>query len=60
MDDKFDKCRFYLYYDDFEGCSYTLCEPCTHSFYEPDKNKIIEAAREMGLSVIDLIALIEL
>lgn len=60
MMDKFDKCRFCCHYDDFDGCTNEFCARYSHEFYEPNKTRILEKAKELGISVVDLIALINL
>ena len=57
--DEFDKCRFCKHYDNFDGCVYVCgCIDCDS--YEPNKNRIIEKAKEKRMSVADVIALINL
>lgn len=56
--DEYSKCRFCKEYDDYyEGCEFG-CD--NHKGYTPDKHKIIDKAKETGLSVSDIIALIDL
>ena len=55
--DEFSKCRFCSYYDFFEGCEF-VCE--NKSSFKPNNNRIIETAKEKGISVSDLIELIEM
>ena len=55
--DEYCKCRFCQSYDEYEGCMWG-CE--NYGGYTPNKNKIIEAAKERGISVVDMIALINL
>lgn len=55
--DEYCKCRFCKSYDDYEGCLWG-CD--NYEGYQPDRNKIIEAAKEKGLSIVDMIALINL
>ena len=57
MDD-FDKCYFCQSYDTYDGCQDGWCE-CREDF-KPNKNRIIEEAKSRGLSVADVIALINL
>jgi hypothetical protein len=58
MMDEYDKCRFCKYYDNFDGCRKWYCE--NKDDYEPNKQRIIEKAKEAGLSVADVIALINM
>ena len=58
MMDEYDKCRFCKSYDDYEGCTDGWCE--NKDSYKPNKNRIIEKAKETGLSVTDVISLIEI
>ena len=55
---EFEKCRFCTHYDNFEGCGHS----CDHHYngFKPDNDKIIAKAKERGLSVIDVVALITL
>lgn len=57
MMDEFCKCRFCKSYDSYEGCEWG-CED--YNGYEPSKQRILEAAKEKGISVADVIALINL
>ena len=56
--DEFDKCRFCRRYDNFDGCTDGFC--VSNEFFEPHKARIIEKAKEMDVSVSDVIALINL
>jgi len=58
MMDEFDKCRFCRSYDNFDGCADDYCVSKEH--FEPHKERIIEKAKEMNVSVSDVIALINL
>lgn len=58
MMDEYDKCRFCKSYDDYDGCQNWYCE--RKGDYKPNKQKIIEKSRETGLSVADIVALIEM
>ena len=57
MIDEYNKCRFCKRYDDFDGCEFGCIN---HKGFEPNKFKIIEKSKETGLSVADIIALINL
>jgi hypothetical protein len=55
--DKFCKCRFCKSYDSFDGCEWG----CNNfEGYEPNKERLIEFAKEEGIRVTDVIALINL
>ena len=56
--DEYDKCRFCTYYDNYDGCQNGWCD--YKGDYKPDKRKIVEKSQETGLSVADIIALINL
>ena len=56
--DEYCKCRFCKYYDSFCGCVAMGCYE--HKEYKPNKKKIIEKSQETGLSVADVIALINM
>ena len=58
MMDEYDKCRFCKCYDNYDGCVSWNCYE--KSDYRPDKQRIIEKAKEKGLSISDVIVLIEL
>ena len=58
MLDEYSKCKFCLYYDGFDGCNNWFCE--NKNDYKPNKNRIVEKAKEKGVSVVDLIALINM
>lgn len=58
MLNEYDKCRFCRSYDDYGGCMNWFCS--NKDSYEPNKNRIIEKAKEENISVSDVIALIEM
>ena len=58
MLDEYDKCRFCKWYDNFDGCMAWACD--NKSGYEPNKDRIVEKSKEKGISVVDLIALINM
>jgi hypothetical protein len=58
MLDEFDKCRFCKYWDDYDGNMECWCED--RDGFEADKRRIIEKAKEMKMSIADVVALIEL
>lgn len=58
MMDEYCKCRFCKWYDSYEGCDGWGCDH--YSSYEPNKARIIEKAQEQGISVADVIALINM
>ena len=58
MMDEYAKCRFCKWYDNYEGCGSFTC--CNNSNYKPSKQKIIEKSQDTGLSVADIIALIDM
>lgn len=55
--DEFNKCNFCKWYDSYEGCEWG-CD--NHESFEPVKDRLIEKAKEKGISISDLIALINL
>ena len=57
MMDEYCNCRFCKSYDEYEGCEWG-CD--NFEGYESNKNRLIEKAKEKGISVADLIALINL
>ena len=57
MYDEYDKCRFCKWYDSYEGCE-NICDDKEQ--FEPNKDRLIEKAKEKNISVRDLIALINL
>ena len=58
MGDEFNKCYFCCYYDEFDGCESVGCY--NKNGYKANKNRIIEKAKEKGISVADVIALINM
>ena len=60
MLDQYDKCRFCKKFDDFDGCKDYFCESAIKEYFEPNRERIIEKAKEKGISVADLIALINM
>lgn len=56
---RFDKCRFCLHYDDFEGCKKYITI-VNKKCFAADKEKIIETAKDYKMSVADIVALITL
>ena len=60
MLDEYDKCRFCKKYDYFDGCTDYFCASATKEYFEPNRERIIEKAKENGISVVDLIALINM
>ena len=56
--DEYSKCRFCRSYDDYDGCTEWFCSD--KNYYRPDKNRIIAKAKEEGISVADVIALINM
>ena len=58
--DEYDKCRFCIKYDNFEGCRDWHCPTATKDYFQPNRERIIEKAKEKGLSVADVIALINI
>lgn len=57
---QYDKCRFCLNFDDWEGCENPYGDSGSHECFKANKSKIIETSREQGISVADLVALISL
>lgn len=57
MDNEFKKCNFCKCYDEFEGCEWG-CD--NYKGFEPNNDKIIKKAKEKGISVADIVALITL
>lgn len=55
---EYDKCRFCKSYDDYEGCTSWFCE--NKCDYTPNRQRIIEKSQETGLSIADIVALIEM
>lgn len=60
MLDEYDKCRFCKKYDSFDGCTDYFCGSAIKEYFEPNRESIIEKAKEKGISVADLIALINM
>lgn len=58
MINEFDKCKFCRNYDEYERCM--QCNIDKDECFEPNKTKIIAVAKEEGINVTDLIALINL
>ena len=58
MRDEFNKCYFCYYYDEFDGCVGVGCY--NKDGYKANKNRIIEKAKEKGISVADVMALIKM
>lgn len=54
---EYNKCRFCKWYDEYDGCE-AIC--CDWDEYEPNTNKLIEKAKAKGISVADVVALIDL
>lgn len=57
MRHEFDKCHFCRHYDEYEGCEYG-CENKTG--FEPDHDRIIAKAKDKNISVVDVIALMNM
>lgn len=57
MSNEFRKCNFCSYYDEYEGCEWG-CN--NHEDFKPDNDRIITKAKEKGISVADVIALINI
>ena len=57
MSNEFRKCNFCSYYDEYEGCEWG-CN--NHEGFKPDNDRIITKAKEKGISVADMIALINI
>ena len=57
MMDEYCRCRFCKSYDEYDCCEWGC-----YNFknYKPNKNRLIEKAKEKEISVTDLIALINL
>ena len=60
MLDEYDKCRFCKKYDNFDGCTDDFCAWATKKYFEPNRERIIEKAKEKGIHVLDLIDLINM
>ena len=57
--DEYSKCRFCSWYNENEGRCEIMCCPNGIN-YKPDKNRFVKKAKEEGISVVDIIALIEM
>ena len=57
MMSEYNKCRFCKWYDEYDGCE-AICRDWDE--YEPNTNKLIEKAKAKGISVADVVALIDL
>lgn len=57
MNSEFRKCNFCSSYDEYEGCEWG-CN--NHEAFRPDNDRIIAKAKEKGISVADVIALINI
>ena len=57
MSNEFRKCNFCSYYDEYEGREWG-CN--NHEDFKPDNDRIITKAKEKGISVADVIALINI
>lgn len=53
MIDEWDKCNFCKNYDDFDGCEEWTCN------FRVSQDKVIETAKDKGISCTDVLALIE-
>lgn len=58
MVDEYDKCRFCTSWDNYDGNWDCWCN--NKDGFKMDKQRLIEKAQETGLSVADIIALVEL
>lgn len=58
MMDEYDKCRFCYFYDDYDGCIDWFCND--RDSYRANKSRIIEKAKEEGISVSDVLTLINM
>lgn len=56
---KFEKCKFCMAYDDFEGCRAMFPES-DKSCFDPNNDKIMETAKKLGISIADVVALISI
>lgn len=57
MNSEFRKCNFCSCYDEYEGCEWG-CN--NHEGFRPDNDRIIAKAKEKGISVADVVALINI
>ena len=60
MLNEYDKCRFCKKYDNFDGCTDDFCASDTKEYFEPNRDRIVKKAKEKKISVVDLIALINM
>ena len=60
MLDEYDKCRFCKKYNYYDGCAGIFCTPDKKEYFEPNRERIIKKAKEKGISIVDLIALINM
>lgn len=58
MMEEYDKCNFCKHYDNYDGCQNWYCEG--KKDFTPNKQKIIEKSQHTGLSIADIVALIEM
>ena len=58
MMDEYNKCYFCKCYDEYEGCRALFCED--KKSFIPNKQKIIEKSQDTGLTIVDIVALIEM
>lgn len=59
MKSNFDKCRYCMAYDDFEGCR-NLFPDSDKTCFKANNEKIIETAKRLSMSVADVVALISI
>ena len=52
------KCRFCFWYDNYIGCTNIGC--CQYDQFKPNRDVITEKAKETGMSVADIVLLINL
>lgn len=55
--DEFNKCRFCMSYDSYEGCEDPYGNSSNHVCFRMDVRKIIAKADELGISVTDVLNL---
>ena len=55
---QYDKCRFCKWYDCFDGCTNWFCN--NKDGYEVCIDRVISKAKEEGISVADVVALMKL
>ena len=62
MLDRFDKCNYCQYYDEYENDCSNFGDDTYYKdhCFRADKEKLLAASKEIGVSVMDLIRLIEL